>query len=116
MGRYFTAKLRHLPVEHFLGLFLDNRHRVIECEDLARGTVDGTRVHAREVVRAAIRHNACAVVFAHNHPSGVPEISVADRTLTDELRAALALVEVRVLDHLVIGEGAVTSFVESGLL
>ena len=116
MARFFTAKLRHHQVEVFAGLFLDNRHRIIAYEDLARGTVDGTRVHAREVVRSAIRHNAAAVVFAHNHPSGIAEPSYSDRELTQQLVAALALVEVRVLDHLVIGEGAVTSFVERGLL
>ena len=116
MARFFTARLRHLKVEAFLGLFLDSRHRVIECEELARGTIDGTTVHAREVVRRSLHHNAAACVFAHNHPSGVAEPSHKDRELTGTLVAALALVETRVLDHLVVGEGEVVSFVERGLL
>ena len=90
------AKLRHLPFEVFSCLFLDNRHRVIEFEELFRGTIDGTSVHAREVVRRALNHNAAAVIFAHNHPSGVAEPSQADRLLTDQLVAALAMVEVTV--------------------
>ena len=116
LARFFTARVRHELVEVFIGLFLDNRHRVIACEELARGTVDGTTVHAREVVRRALHHNAAAVVFGHNHPSGVAEPSHADRNLTGELTAALALVQVRVLDHVIVGEGQVVSFVERGLL
>ena len=113
---FFTARLRHLDIETFAVLFLDNRHQVLQYEELARGSVDGCRVHAREVVRRALYHNASAVVFAHNHPSGVAEPSHADRVLTGELASALALVDVRVLDHLIVGEGESVSFVERGLL
>ena len=114
--RYLAARLRAHPFEVFACLFLDNRHRVIAFEALFRGTVDGTSVHPREVVRCALRHNAQAVILCHNHPSGEPEPSHADRILTDQLVAALAMVEVRVLDHLVIGDGACVSFSERGLL
>ena len=101
------AKLRHLPYEVFSCLFLDNRHRVIEFEEMFRGTIDGTTVHAREVVRRTLNLNAAAVIFAHNHPSGVAEPSQADRLLTEQLVNALSMVEVRVLDHLVVGDGGV---------
>ena len=114
--RYLTARLRAHPFEVFACLFLDNRHRVLAFEALFRGTFDGVSVHPREVVRCAIRHNAAAVILAHNHPSGEPEPSHADRILTDRLVAALELVEVRVLDHLVIGDRACVSFSERGLL
>jgi DNA repair protein RadC len=89
---------------------------VLAFEELFRGTVDGASVHPREVVRACLKHNACAVIFAHNHPSGVAEPSVADRAITRELREALQLVGVRVLDHLVIGHGTPVSMAERGLL
>lgn len=115
-GDYLRARLRDLPYEVFACLFLDNRHRVLAFEELFRGTVDGASVHPREVVRACLRHNACAVIFAHNHPSGVAEPSAADRAITRELRDALKLVGVRVLDHLVIGAGAPVSMAERGLL
>ena len=115
-GDYLRAQLRHLPYEVFGCLFLDNRHRVLGFEELFRGTVDGASVHPREVVRACLRHNACAVIFAHNHPSGVAEPSAADRTITHELRDALQLVGVRVLDHLVIGSGEPVSMAARGLL
>ena len=113
---YLTARLRAHPFEVFACLFLDNRHRVIAFEALFRGTVDGTSVHPREVVRCALRHNAQAVILCHNHPSGEPEPSHADRILTDRLVSALAMVEVQVLDHLVIGDGACVSFSERGLV
>jgi DNA repair protein RadC len=115
-GDYLSARLRHLPYEVFGCLYLDNRHRVLAFEELFRGTVDGASVHPREVVRACLKHNACAVIFAHNHPSGVAEPSAADRAITRELREALQLVGVRVLDHLVIGAGAPVSMAERGLL
>jgi DNA repair protein RadC len=115
-GDYLSARLRHLPYEVFGCLYLDNRHRVLAFEELFRGTVDGASVHPREVVRACLKHNACAVIFAHNHPSGVAEPSAADRAITRELREALQLVGVRVLDHLVIGQGAPVSMAERGLL
>jgi DNA repair protein RadC len=115
-GDYLRAKLRHLPYEVFGCLYLDNRHRVLAFEELFRGTVDGASVHPREVVRACLQHNACAVIFAHNHPSGVAEPSAADRAITHELRDALQLVGVRVLDHLVIGSGEPVSMAARGLL
>ncbi len=115
-GDFLRAQLRHLPYEVFGCLYLDNRHRVLGFEELFRGTVDGASVHPREVVRACLQHNACAVIFAHNHPSGVAEPSAADRAITHELRDALQLVGVRVLDHLVIGSGEPVSMAARGLL
>lgn len=114
--QYLKARLRSLPHEVFACLFLDNRHRVIEYQELFRGTIDGASVHPREVVREAMRCNAAAVIFAHNHPSGVAEPSQSDLRITARLKDALALVEVRVLDHFIIGEGIATSFAERGLL
>ncbi|MDX1610624.1 MAG: DNA repair protein RadC [Halofilum sp. (in: g-proteobacteria)] len=113
---YLQARLRDLPHEVFACLFLDNRHRVLAFEELFRGTIDGASVYPREVVKAALRHNAAAVILAHNHPSGVAEPSRADTRLTERLRDALSLVDIRVLDHLVIGEGEPVSFAERGLL
>ena len=113
-GDYLSAQLRHLPYEVFGCLFLDNRHRVLAFEELFRGTVDGASVHPREVVRACLKHNASAVIFAHNHPSGVAEPSAADRAITRELKEALQLIGVRVLDHLVIGQGTPTSMAALG--
>jgi DNA repair protein RadC len=115
-GDYLRARLRHLPYEVFGCLYLDNRHRVLAFEELFRGTVDGASVHPREVVRACLQHNACAVILAHNHPSGVAEPSAADRAITHELRDALQLVGVRVLDHLVIGSGEPVSMASRGLI
>ena len=113
---YLMARLRAYPHEVFASLFLDNRHQVIEYEELFTGTIDGASVHPREVVKRALYHNAAAVIFAHNHPSGVAEPSKADRGITSRLSAALALIDVRVLDHFVIGDGEVVSFAERGLL
>jgi len=114
--RYVTQRLRRQPREVFASLFLDNRHRVIVFEELFFGTLDGATVHPREVVRRGLAHNAAAVILAHNHPSGVAEPSRADELLTRRLKDALALVEIRVLDHLVVGDGEVVSFAERGLL
>ena len=114
--RYLTARLRGHPQEVFACLFLDSRHRVIACEDLFHGTIDGASVHPREVVRRCLQHNAAAVILAHNHPSGVAEPSDADRRLTRRQRVAQALIDVRVLDHLVIGDGEAMSFAERGLI
>ncbi len=114
--KYLQARLRDLPHEVFACLHLDNRHRVIAFEELFRGTIDGASVHPREVVRAALRHNAAALIFAHNHPSGVAEPSDADRRLTQRLKEALGLVDIRVLDHFVVGDGEVASFAERGWL
>ncbi len=114
-GEYFRARLRDRPREVFACLFVDTRHRPIAMEELFQGTLDSSEVHPREVVKRALAHNAAAVVFAHNHPSGVAEPSASDRTLTQALREALKLVGVRVLDHFVIGD-EVTSFAERGWL
>jgi DNA repair protein RadC len=113
---YLRARLRDRPHEVFACLFLDNRHRVICFEELFRGTIDGATVHPREVVKTALAHNAAAVIFAHNHPSGVADPSRADEMLTRRLKDALALVDVRVLDHVVVGDGDAVSFAERGLL
>ena len=102
--------------EVFGVMFLDNRHRLIAVEEMFLGTVDGASVHPREVVKRALKLNAAAVILAHNHPSGVAEPSQADELITARLRDALALVEIRVLDHLVVGGTTVTSFVERGLI
>ncbi|HEU5398842.1 MAG TPA: DNA repair protein RadC [Gammaproteobacteria bacterium] len=112
--RYLTAAFRDMPYEIFAVLYLDNRHRVLAFEELFRGTIDGASVHPREVVRQALKHNGAAVIFAHNHPSGVAEPSDADRRLTTRLKDALALVDIRVLDHFVVGDGEVVSFAERG--
>lgn len=114
--KFLVAQLRDRPYEVFCCLFLDVRHRLIAFEELFRGTIDGATVHAREVVRNAMAHNSAAVIFAHNHPSGVTEPSHADELTTQRLRAALALVDVRVLDHIIVGEGRCLSFAERGLL
>lgn len=114
--RYLVARLRDRPQEVFCCLYLDNRHRVIAFEELFQGTLDGASVHPREVLRKVLAHNAAAVIFAHNHPSGVAEPSDADRRLTQRLKESLALVDVRVLDHFVVGDGEAASFAERGLL
>jgi DNA repair protein RadC len=114
--RYLASRLRHHTHEVFACLFLDNRHRVIVFEKLFRGTINGASVHPREVVKRALHHNAAAVILAHNHPSGVAEPSRADVELTRRLSAALALVDIRVLDHIIIGEGEGISLAERGQL
>jgi DNA repair protein RadC len=111
---YLRAQLRDREHEVFGVLFLDSQHRVLAYDELARGTVDGAAVYPREVVKAALRRNAAAVILAHNHPSGIAEPSAADRALTERLRQALGTVDVRVLDHLVVGDGAPVSFAERG--
>jgi len=112
--RYLQSRLRDLPHEVFACLFLDNRHRVIAFEELFRGTINGASVHPREVVKRALSLNAAAMILAHNHPSGVAEPSQADRDLTRRLQQALELVEVRVLDHIVVGDGEPIGFAERG--
>jgi DNA repair protein RadC len=114
--KYLTARLRSYSHEVFACLFLDNRHRIISFDEMFNGTIDGAHVHPREVVRSALTYNAAAVIFSHNHPSGVAEPSQADQALTRRLQDALALVDIRVLDHIVIGEGETVSFAERGLL
>jgi DNA repair protein RadC len=112
---YLCHRLRGYPYEVFSCLFLDNKHRVIEYEEMFRGTIDSASVHPREVLRRAIHHNAAAVIFAHNHPSGVAEPSQADHRITDKLKDVLGMVDVRVLDHFIIGD-EVVSFAERGYL
>jgi len=113
---YLRLSLGSRGHEVFLAVLLDAQNRVIAEEELFRGTLTQTSVYPREVVKCALRHNAAAVIFAHNHPSGVAEPSQADRILTETLRRSLALVDVRVLDHFVVGREAVASFAERGLL
>ena len=113
---YLRLRLAVQDHEVFAILFLDNRHRVIEFVPLFRGTIDGASVHPREVVKEALARNAAAVILAHNHPSGVAEPSRADELLTQALKQALALVDIRTLDHFVVAGGQITSFAERGLL
>lgn len=113
-GRYFSQRLRARPSEVFAALFLDARHRALAFEELFQGTVDGAEVHPREVVRRAMAHNAAAVIVGHNHPSGSAEPSAADRAVTAQLKQALALVDVRLLDHFVVGDGAPVSLAARG--
>jgi DNA repair protein RadC len=113
-GRYFAQRLRGQPQEVFACLFLDARHRALAFEELFHGTVDGAEVHPREVVRRALAHNAAAVIAGHNHPSGNPEPSAADRAVTARLKQSLALVDVRLLDHFVVGDGAPSSMAARG--
>ncbi|HFC93167.1 MAG TPA: JAB domain-containing protein, partial [Leucothrix mucor] len=112
---YLKLKLRNYPYEVFCCVFLDNKHRVIEFEELFRGTIDSASVHPREVIRRAIHHNAAAVIFSHNHPSGVAEPSQSDQHITTTLKQALSLIDVRVLDHFIIGD-EVVSFAQRGLI
>src|SRR5580704_10692985 len=113
---FLVAQLRDRPYEVFCCLYLDSRNRLIAFEELFRGTIDRAGVHPREVLRQVLLHNAAAVMFAHNHPSGVLEPSTADELITRRLRDALALVDVQVLDHFIIGDGQCFSFCENGLL
>lgn len=111
-------ELRHLyqslEYEVFVGVFLDSQNRIIETEELARGTIDSASIYPREVVRAALKHNARSVIFAHNHPSGVAEPSSSDRAITRKLTDALDLVGTKVLDHFVVGTEDTVSFSERG--
>lgn len=113
---FLKARMADRPYEVFAVLFLDNRHRVLAFDEMFRGTLDGASVHPREVVRAALEHNAAACIFAHNHPSGVAEPSAADRNITRQLRDVLQLIGVRVLDHFVVGAGEPTSMAARGLI
>ena len=113
---YLQLLLAGRQQEVFLVLFLDTQHRVIASEEMFHGTLSQTSVYPREVVKRALTHNAAAVILAHNHPSGVAEPSSADQLLTNALKQALALVDVRVLDHFVVATGQTLSFAERGLL
>jgi DNA repair protein RadC len=112
---FLQLKLGALEHEIFAVLFLDNRHRLIEYVELFRGTIDGASVHPREVVKEALARNAAAVICAHGHPSGDPSPSRADELITQKLKAALALVDIRLVDHLVVGN-TVSSMAEMGLM
>ena len=113
---YLRTKLASFEHEVFAALFLDSQNRLIQYVELFRGTIDQTSVYPREVVKTALQHNAAAVIFSHNHPSGNSEPSQADKLLTQRLKEALALVDVRTLDHIVVGGEATTSFAERGLI
>lgn len=114
--QFLSAHLRDEPHEVFACLFLDNQHRVIEFSRLFYGTIDGASVYPRVVVEKSLAKQAAAVIFAHNHPSGIAEPSQADKMITERLKQALALVDIRVLDHFIVGDGEVLSFAEHGLL
>ena len=113
---FLLAQLRAYPYEVFACLFLDNRHQIISFDKMFNGTIDGANVYPREVVKQALARNAAAVIFAHNHPSGVAEPSLADKNITRRLQEALSLVDIRVLDHFIIGENTAVSFAEQGLI
>jgi len=113
---FLTIKLGTLEHETFCVLLLDKRHRLIEYVELFRGTIDGASVHPREIVKLALAKNAAALVLAHPHPSGVAEPSQADELITQRVKAALDLVDIRVLDHIIIGAGNVVSMAERGLI
>ncbi len=113
---FLQSQLRDAAQEKFCCLYLDNRHRLIKFETLFTGTIDSASVYPREVIKAALTQNAAAVILAHNHPSGIASASAADRQITRTLVEALGLLDIRVLDHLVIGDNSTFSFAESGLL
>ena len=114
--RYLQSLLSGRHQEVFVALFLDSQHRLIASEEMFFGTIDGASVHPREVVRRALHHNASALIFGHNHPSGVAEPSRDDATITSRLKEALGLVDVRVLDHIVVGAGCAVSMAERGMI
>ena len=115
-GEFISLKLRPYPNEVFAVAFLDSQHRLLAFEELFRGSISSTEVHPREIMRRALAHNAAAVILAHNHPSGLAEPSQADRLLTDRIVETLSLINVRVLDHLIVGHGRPTSLAERGML
>lgn len=114
--RYLRLQLERQDREVFMVMFLDNQHRLFACETLFTGTLASVNVYPREIVKQALAYNAAAVILAHNHPSGMAEPSQADRAVTDTVTAALSLIDVRVLDHMVIGHGEAVSFAERGWL
>lgn len=114
--RYLYAKLLDKPHEVFLGLFLDSQHRLIACEEMFNGTIDSAQIYPREVVKRVLYYNAAAIIFAHNHPSGVAEPSQADQQITRCLIEALALIDVKVLDHIVVGDQEIISMAERRML
>jgi DNA repair protein RadC len=116
LRQYLQAQLRHQTREVFAVLFLDTQNRMIAYDEIFFGTLDAASVYPREIVKKTLTHNAASVIFAHNHPSGVAEPSQADRRITERLQAALALIDVKVLDHMIVGEGDLVSFAERGYL
>ncbi|MFJ5483634.1 RadC family protein [Pectobacterium actinidiae] len=113
---FLRTKLTQEPNEVFAALFLDGHNRIIAYEELFKGTIDSTSVYPRVVLSRALRHNAAAIIFAHNHPSGITDPSTADRQLTDHLKSVLSAIDIRVLDHIIVGQGQPFSFAERGLL
>jgi DNA repair protein RadC len=113
---YLLHRMRDYSQEVFGCLFLDNKHRIIAFEEMFRGTIDSASVYPREIVKRALQHNAAALILAHNHPSGDPEPSTADRAITAKIKAALALVDIRVIDHCVVGDNRCVSFAEMGII
>jgi DNA repair protein RadC len=113
---YCAARLGHLSVEHCMAIYLDNQLRLITCEEVARGTLNQASVYPREIIKAALKHHAAALILAHNHPSGVAEPSQADLALTRHLKTALSLVDVRLLDHLIVAGSSAISLAERGQL
>ncbi len=114
--RFLKCKISALEHEVFVALFLDNRHRVIAYKELFRGTIDGASVYTREVVKEALAYNAAAMIVAHNHPSGVAEPSHADERITSRLKEALGFMDIRLLDHLIIGCDEIVSLAERGVV
>jgi len=114
--QYLRLQLEQLEREVFMVLYLDNQHRLITSEISSQGTINATSVYPREIIKAALSHNAAAVILAHNHPSGVAEPSHADRTITNTLAKALLIMDIKVLDHVIIGHGESISFAERGWL
>ncbi len=114
--RYIKQRLRAYPHEVFACLYLDNQHRFLQFDELFRGTIDGASVYPREVVKSALKHNAAAVILAHNHPSGIAEPSQADIHITKRIKSALELVDIRVLDHIIVGDAEVTSLAQRGCI
>jgi len=113
---YLNQLLKHLPYEVFMVIYLDSQHQLISCDELFRGTINAANVYPRELVREVMKHNATAVILAHNHPSGIAQPSDADRRITDRIVDALSLIDVAVLDHFIIGTKDPYSFADHGLL
>ena len=114
--QFLRSQLRDYPHEVFACLFLDNRHRIINYREISHGTINGASVHPRTVVQHALHENAAATILAHNHPSGASQPSQSDQEVTNQLKQALALIDVRVLDHIIIGDSEHFSFASEGLL
>ena len=113
---FLFSRIRDLEHEVFCCLYLDNRHRLIHFAELFRGTIDGASVHPREIVKQALQYNSAAVIVAHNHPSGIAEPSRADELITIKIKESLSLVDIRLLDHIVVGDGVAVSMAERGLI